>query len=178
MCDVEAAAALHLPPQVRTVSAKALGAMVKGMGESCFDDLLPWLMETLASEQSSVDRSGAAQGCFFYSVTVLFLFHSVSIYITHWTMCVLVSSGLAEVMAGLGVEKLDKLMPDVVQTASKIDIASHVRDGYIMMFIYLPLTFGDRFTPYVGPIIPCILKVLLGPECLFLLVLLRSNTLL
>ncbi|XP_029296590.1 LOW QUALITY PROTEIN: eIF-2-alpha kinase activator GCN1 [Cottoperca gobio] len=116
-------------PEVRTVSAKALGAMVKGMGESCYDDLLPWLMETLASEQSSVDRSGAAQG-------------------------------LAEVMAGLGVEKLDKLMPDVVQTASKIDIASHVRDGYIMMFIYLPLTFGDRFTPYVGPIIPCILKAL------------------
>uniref|UniRef100_A0A3Q3WWH8 TOG domain-containing protein n=1 Tax=Mola mola TaxID=94237 RepID=A0A3Q3WWH8_MOLML len=68
--------------------------------------------------------------------------------------------GLAEVMAGLGVEKLDKLMPDVVQTASKVDIASHVRDGYIMMFIYLPLTFGDRFTPYVGPIIPCILKAL------------------
>ncbi|MGH0163427.1 UNVERIFIED_CONTAM: hypothetical protein FKN15_071377 [Acipenser sinensis] len=116
-------------PEVRTVSAKALGAMVKGMGESCFDDLLPWLMETLASEQSSVDRSGAAQG-------------------------------LAEVMAGLGVEKLDKLMPDVVATASKVDIASHVRDGYIMMFIYLPLTFGDKFTPYVGPIIPCILKAL------------------
>lgn len=69
------------------------------------------------------------------------------------------SAGLAEVMAGLGVEKLDKLMPDVVQTASKVDIASHVRDGYIMMFIYLPLTFGDKFTPYVGPIIPCILKV-------------------
>ncbi|XP_073766133.1 stalled ribosome sensor GCN1 [Danio rerio] len=116
-------------PEVRTVSAKALGAMVKGMGESSFEDLLPWLMETLASEQSSVDRSGAAQG-------------------------------LAEVMAALGVEKLDKLMPDVVQTASKVDIASHVRDGYIMMFIYLPLTFGDKFTPYVGPIIPCILKAL------------------
>nr|XP_055023389.1 eIF-2-alpha kinase activator GCN1 [Misgurnus anguillicaudatus] len=116
-------------PEVRTVSAKALGAMVKGMGESSFEDLLPWLMETLASEQSSVDRSGAAQG-------------------------------LAEVMAALGVEKLDKLMPDVVQTASKIDIASHVRDGYIMMFIYLPLTFGEKFTPYVGPIIPCILKAL------------------
>uniref|UniRef100_A0A8C9ZZN5 GCN1 activator of EIF2AK4 n=1 Tax=Sander lucioperca TaxID=283035 RepID=A0A8C9ZZN5_SANLU len=70
------------------------------------------------------------------------------------------AQGLAEVMAGLGVEKLDKLMPDVVQTASKVDIASHVRDGYIMMFIYLPLTFGDKFTPYVGPIIPCILKAL------------------
>lgn len=70
-------------------------------------------------------------------------------------------------MAGLGVEKLDKLMPDVVQTASKVDIASHVRDGYIMMFIYLPLTFGDKFTPYVGPIIPCILKVPLAPGSCF-----------
>lgn len=59
------------PLQVRTVSAKALGAMVKGMGESCFDDLLPWLMETLASEQSSVDRSGAAQGLFHHDSSVL-----------------------------------------------------------------------------------------------------------
>ena len=49
-------------PEVRSVSARALGAMVRGMGESSFDDLLPWLMQTLTSEQSSVDRSGAAQG--------------------------------------------------------------------------------------------------------------------
>ena len=58
--DVFGQAGLDLPGDslVRTVSAKALGAMVKGMGETCFDDLLPWLMETLASEQSSVDRSG------------------------------------------------------------------------------------------------------------------------
>ena len=44
------------------MSSRALGAMVKGMGESSFDDLLPWLMQTLTSESSSVDRSGAAQG--------------------------------------------------------------------------------------------------------------------
>lgn len=62
MCETEVVATPFIFHQVRTVSAKALGAMVKGMGESCFDDLLPWLMETLASEQSSVDRSGAAQG--------------------------------------------------------------------------------------------------------------------
>lgn len=134
------------------MSAKALGAMVKGMGESCFDDLLPWLMETLASEQSSVDRSGAAQGD-------PASWQPSDGAIANRPHTERMSAGLAEVMAGLGVEKLDKLMPDVVQTASKVDIASHVRDGYIMMFIYLPLTFGDKFTPYVGPIIPCILKV-------------------
>ena len=47
------------------MSAKALGAMVRGMGESGFkelEELVPWLMQTLTSEASSVDRSGAAQG--------------------------------------------------------------------------------------------------------------------
>lgn len=44
-------------PEVRTVSAKALGAMVKGMGESSVgENLLPWLMQTLTSEASPVDR--------------------------------------------------------------------------------------------------------------------------
>jgi hypothetical protein len=69
---------------VRSVSARALGAMVRGMGESSFEDLLPWLMQTLTSETSSVDRSGAAQG-------------------------------LSEVVGGLGVEKLHRLMPGSLQ---------------------------------------------------------------
>lgn len=54
--------------------------MVKGLGESSFEELLPWLMTQLTSESSSVDRSGAAQG-------------------------------LSEVVAGLGVTKLHKIMP-------------------------------------------------------------------
>ena len=47
---------------MRAVSSRALGAIVKGMGEDCYNDLMPWLLETLTSEVSSVDRSGAAQG--------------------------------------------------------------------------------------------------------------------
>ncbi|XP_058803320.1 stalled ribosome sensor GCN1 isoform X2 [Phymastichus coffea] len=116
-------------PEVRSVSARALGAMVRGMGESSFEDLLPWLMQTLTSETSSVDRSGAAQG-------------------------------LSEVVRGLGVEKLHKLMPEIISTAERTDIAPHVKDGYIMMFIYMPSAFTTEFTPYIGQIINPILKAL------------------
>ena len=70
------------------------------------------------------------------------------------------AQGLSEVVGGLGVEKLQSLMPDIMHTASRTDITPHVRDGYIMMFIYLPVVFTDDFLPYVGPIIPSILKAL------------------
>ncbi|CAN7985199.1 unnamed protein product [Ixodes pacificus] len=114
---------------VRSVSSRALGAMIKGMGETCFEDLIPWLMQTLTSEASPVDRSGAAQG-------------------------------LSEVLGGLGVEKLQTLMPEIISTAERTDIAPHVKDGYVMMFIYLPSVFQKEFTPYISQIINPILKAL------------------
>ena len=49
-------------PEVRATAAKALGSLLKGMGQQYFEDVLPWLLETLKSEGSSVERSGAAQG--------------------------------------------------------------------------------------------------------------------
>jgi hypothetical protein len=49
-------------PEVRTVAARALGSLIRGMGEENFKDLVPWLLETLKSETSGVERSGAAQG--------------------------------------------------------------------------------------------------------------------
>jgi len=116
-------------PEVRGVSARALGAMVKGMGEQSFEELLPWLMSTLTSESSSVDRSGAAQG-------------------------------LAEVVGGLGVDKMHKLMPEIVSTAERMDIAPHVKDGYIMMFIYMPSVFPDQFKDYIGQAVKPILRAL------------------
>ncbi|XP_052799821.1 eIF-2-alpha kinase activator GCN1-like [Mya arenaria] len=120
-------------PEVRSVSARALGAMVKGMGGARFDELMNWLMETLKSEGSSVDRSGAAQG-------------------------------LAEVVGGMGLADLHKLMPIIISTGKRMDIPPHVRDGYIMMYIYLPSVFKEDFKQYIGPIIPSILQAL-ADEC-------------
>lgn len=49
-------------PEVRRTSSIALGTMVGKIGEDSFDGLIPWLLNTLKSDQSSVDRAGAAQG--------------------------------------------------------------------------------------------------------------------
>ena len=49
-------------PDVRATSAKALGSLVGGVGEEELAELVPWLMSTLQSEASPVERSGAAQG--------------------------------------------------------------------------------------------------------------------
>ncbi|XP_020408522.1 protein ILITYHIA isoform X1 [Zea mays] len=49
-------------PEVRAVAARALGSLISGMGEEIFPDLVPWLLDTLKSDNSNVERSGAAQG--------------------------------------------------------------------------------------------------------------------
>lgn len=49
-------------PDVRAVAARAIGSLIRGMGEDSFPDLVSWLMETLKSDNSNVERSGAAQG--------------------------------------------------------------------------------------------------------------------
>ena len=115
-------------PDVRAVSAHALGSMVRAMGEEAFQEIVPWLMEHLVLDSSPVDRSGAAQG-------------------------------LSEVIFGLGADRLEKSMKEIIDRSQQIDLAAHVRDGYMMMFIYLPISFGEKFIPYVGKIIPPILKV-------------------
>ncbi|XP_021281649.1 protein ILITYHIA isoform X2 [Herrania umbratica] len=49
-------------PEVRSVAARAIGSLIRGMGEENFPDLVPWLFDTLKSDNSNVERSGAAQG--------------------------------------------------------------------------------------------------------------------
>ncbi|KAF8017892.1 hypothetical protein BT93_H2950 [Corymbia citriodora subsp. variegata] len=49
-------------PEVRSVAARAIGSLIRGMGEENFPDLVPWLLDTLKSDGSNVERSGAAQG--------------------------------------------------------------------------------------------------------------------
>jgi len=49
-------------PEVRAIAAKALASLLHGMGEQHFTDLVPWLQQSLQSDASTAERSGAAQG--------------------------------------------------------------------------------------------------------------------
>eukprot|EP00535_Pseudo-nitzschia_heimii_P006924 CAMPEP_0197189268 /NCGR_PEP_ID=MMETSP1423-20130617/19466_1 /TAXON_ID=476441 /ORGANISM="Pseudo-nitzschia heimii, Strain UNC1101" /LENGTH=2796 /DNA_ID=CAMNT_0042641327 /DNA_START=47 /DNA_END=8437 /DNA_ORIENTATION=- len=50
-------------PDVRSIAAKALGSLTRGLGEDALPDLRPWLLEHLRLDGlSSAERSGAAQG--------------------------------------------------------------------------------------------------------------------
>ena len=61
--------------------------------------------------------------------------------------------GLAEVVGGLGVDKMNAVMPDIIKHSERTDLAPHVKDGYIMMFIYMPSVFPEEFTKYIGQVI-------------------------
>lgn len=65
------------------------------------------------------------------------------------------AQGLAEILAGLGTERMENLLPEIIQSASSG--RAYVRAGYISLLIYLPATFGSRFAPHLGKIIPPIL---------------------
>lgn len=49
-------------PDVRSVVAKALGTIARALGDENLNQLLPWLFDRLKSNESSVERSGAANG--------------------------------------------------------------------------------------------------------------------
>ncbi|KAJ3394121.1 translational activator of GCN4 [Entophlyctis sp. JEL0112] len=66
------------------------------------------------------------------------------------------AQGLAEVLHGAGVGKLEPLMPDIINNA--MSPRTYVREGFITLLIFLPATFGDSFQPYIGAIIPPILR--------------------
>lgn len=65
------------------------------------------------------------------------------------------AQGLSEVLAGLGMERLEALLPDIVSNAQSP--RSTVREGFMSLLVYLPATFGVRFQPHltkiVGPIL-------------------------
>jgi len=72
------------------------------------------------------------------------------------------AQGLSEVLAGLGMERLEGLLPDIIVNAQSP--RSTVKEGFMTLLVFLPTTFGTRFQPHLPKIIAPILGGLADSE--------------
>ncbi|OUC39473.1 HEAT repeat protein [Trichinella nativa] len=105
-------------PEVRSVTARAMGLMVQAAGKEKFVDLLEWLRGMVVCKSSGINREGAAQG-------------------------------LSEVIGAIGEDYLEVIMPQLFDVSVSPGAEAHVRDGFMNLFVYLPVVFGNRFLPYL-----------------------------
>ncbi|OLY81848.1 Translational activator GCN1 [Smittium mucronatum] len=68
------------------------------------------------------------------------------------------AQALSEILYGIGIERLEILMPRIIRGCE--DESPKVRDGYMLLVLYLPSTFNEQFIIYLNKIISPILKSL------------------
>ncbi|KAG6737448.1 hypothetical protein POTOM_058970 [Populus tomentosa] len=158
-------------PEVRSVAARAIGSLIRGMGEENFPDLVPWLFDSLKTDNSNVERSGAAQGlsetkainlkmntCYDYDVMLPEENTSFRNLQTSFNR-VYLSSGLLfiylQVLSALGTGYFEHVLPDIIRNCSHQKAS--VRDGYLTLFKYLPRSLGVQFQNYLQQVLPAIL---------------------
>ncbi|EHK96768.1 putative Translational activator GCN1 [Glarea lozoyensis 74030] len=66
------------------------------------------------------------------------------------------AQALSEVLAGLGTVRLEETLPTILQNVASNKAA--VREGFMSLFIFLPVCFGNSFANYLSKIIPPILS--------------------
>lgn len=65
------------------------------------------------------------------------------------------AQALAEVVSGLGLSKLEELLPSILSGVS--NYRTYVREGYMPLLLFIPVCFGPQFAPYINQIIQPIL---------------------
>ncbi|KAJ3371029.1 translational activator of GCN4 [Kappamyces sp. JEL0680] len=66
------------------------------------------------------------------------------------------AQGLSEIISGVGVERLESLLPLILNNANSTKATT--REGFMMLLVYLPSTFGEKFTPYIIRVVPTMLE--------------------
>ncbi|KAI8322778.1 ARM repeat-containing protein [Martensiomyces pterosporus] len=66
------------------------------------------------------------------------------------------AQGLSEVLSGVGMERLEGLVPEILANCNSTRVP--VREGFMMLLIYLPVTFGEDFQRFLPQVIPPVLS--------------------
>lgn len=66
--------------------------------------------------------------------------------------------GLSEVLMAMGEERIEKLLPDILANARNKDAPPEVKEGYLGLFVYLPVAMGQGFEPYIEEILVALLN--------------------
>ncbi|GME84347.1 unnamed protein product [Ambrosiozyma monospora] len=66
------------------------------------------------------------------------------------------AQALAEIISGLGLSKLDSMLPTIL--AGTMSKKSYIRAGFMPLLLFLPVCFGNQFSPYISKTIPPILN--------------------
>ncbi|KAJ1937859.1 translational activator of GCN4, partial [Linderina pennispora] len=66
------------------------------------------------------------------------------------------AQGLSEVLSGIGMERLEGLVPEILANCNSSRVP--VREGFMMLLIYLPVTFGEEFQKFLPQVIPPVLS--------------------
>lgn len=121
-------------PEVRSVASKALGSIIRYSSSTTSERLQGEIMPWLKESLVSKTSMVDRSGA---------------------------AQSLSEMIAALGDEFLSNNMPSVIKMTENPNTEPHIRDGYILLYIYLPIVLEDKFIPYIAQIVPSILKVML-----------------
>nr|CAD2138879.1 unnamed protein product [Meloidogyne enterolobii] len=120
-------------PEVRTVASKAMGAIVQYSAPATSEKIQADIMPWLKENLVSESSSVDRQGA---------------------------AQGLSELIAAIGGDFLEQNLPGVIKITESATTEPYIRDGYILLYIYLPIALGEKFAPFIGKIIPSILQAL------------------
>lgn len=125
-------------PEVRNTAAQALGSIIKCSSTGTSEKLQTEILPWLKTNLVSKSSMVDRSGA---------------------------AQGLSYVIAALGEDFLKGNMPTVIKITESSATESYIRDGYILLYIYLPIVLAEKFVPYISQIIPSILKVCVIEIC-------------
>ncbi|CAJ1403962.1 unnamed protein product [Effrenium voratum] len=66
--------------------------------------------------------------------------------------------GLSEVLMAKGADQIATLLPDILSNASNKEADPGSREGYLGLFVYLPVAMGNAFEPYIEEVMTMLLN--------------------